>query len=167
MAIINLNPSIKPMDTVILPPEEDRQWAQVVGSLILHFGTLEYLTFIFIELFSGAAARDAAQKDKFAKRIRTVKELIEKSSWSESQKNTALDLWIKVDGHREFRNEVAHNPFIIKRIADKNVMGILNVRHLRGPGPYTPPLISLNDVILIYNKIGELVLALNAVIKPG
>jgi hypothetical protein len=160
------NQLIKPLDTVVLPPEEDKKWAQVVGSLILHFGTLEYLSFLFIGIFSGEAARDAAMPLTFSKRIKLVKKLIKKSNWADVEKIAALKLWSEVAEKCKFRNELAHNPFITKTVKGKNISGILNVRHLRGPGPHAPPLIYINDIILSHNRIGELVLALNATIKP-
>jgi hypothetical protein len=156
-----------PVPTVVLPPEEDKQWAYVVGSFILHFGSLEYLSFIFIEIFSGTTARDAAMSLTFSKRIKMVKKLIRQSKWTENDKKEALKLWSEVAVKCKFRNEIAHNPFITKVIQGKAIGGILNVRHMRGPGPYTPPLIHISDVVLIHNRIGELVLALNATIKPG
>jgi hypothetical protein len=158
---------IKPLETVILPPQEDEQWARVVGSFILHFGTLEFFSFAFIGIFSGHDARDAAMKLTFSKRIQLVKKLVKESKWTYDEKKTALKLWSEVAEKCKFRNALAHNPFTTKTVQGKTVSGILNVRHLRGPGPYSPSFIYLRDIIPVHNRIGELVLALNAMIKPG
>lgn len=160
------NHPIKPLDMVVLPPDEDRAWAQVIGSLLLHFGSLEYLSIVFIGIFSGETARDAAMPLVFSKRIKLVKKLIKKSNWSDDEKKAALKLWSEVANKCKFRNELAHNPFIIKEDQGKIVRGILNVRHLRGAGPWKPPLITLDAIIIVHNRVGELVLALNATIKP-
>jgi hypothetical protein len=166
MGPMNPSPDFHPMQTVVLSPEEDKQWAYVVGSLILHFGSLEYLSFIFIEIFSGAPARDTAMSLTFSKRIKMVKKLIKQSKWVEDERKAALKLWAEVAVKSKFRNEIAHSPFITKVVQGKAIRGILNVHHLRGTGPWTPKLITLADIIIVHNRVGELVLALNAAIKP-
>ena len=153
------------MDTIVLPPDDDKKWAQVVGSLILHFGSLEFLSFVFIEILDNAAARDAAMRMIFSKRIKLVRELIGKSQWKDNKKQEALKLWGDVAKECKLRNEVAHNPFYVKLIQGKNVGGIINVRHLRGSGPYSPPVIRIDEIILAHNRVGKLVLSLKALIK--
>jgi hypothetical protein len=116
-------------------------------------------------MFNGVNARDATMSLTFSKRIKLVKKLISESQWEDSKKKEALKLWGEVAKECKLRNEVAHNPFHVWLIQGKNVGGIINVRHLRGPGPYNPPIIRINEIILAHNRIGNLVLALNALIK--
>ena len=163
---MSTNHPIKQLDMIVLPPEEDKQWAQVIGSLILLFGSAEFISFHFIGMLDGSDARDKAMKKTFSDRIQIVKKLIEGSKWPDDEKTEALKLWTEVAGKCKFRNAVAHNPFIIKIEKGHRVVGILKIRQLRGAPPYRPDLIRLSSVIEIHNRMKDIVFALNALAKP-
>jgi hypothetical protein len=160
------NQPTKPTEMVQLPPEEDKQWAQVVGSLVLLFNSAELISLNFIAMINGDTARQAAMSKKFYERIAMIKELIAKSNWPDDEKTEALKLWDEVDVKREFRNDLAHNPFIVKMENGNRVAGILIIRELRGPPPYNPTLILFKGVLEMHNRMKEIVFALNMLTKP-
>jgi hypothetical protein len=150
-----------------LPPEEDAKWAQVVGSLLLLFGTVEFISFRFIEMLNGDTARDSAMRLQFARRIETIIKLIGSSTWPETEKKEALNLWAEVKKESKMRNDIAHNPYVLGTDETGRVgAGILNIRHLRGTGPFHPPLIHLDDIALSHDRLVRLAHSLNSFVKP-
>jgi hypothetical protein len=149
------------------PPEEAEKWALVIGAVILLFGEAELISFSFIGKLDGPAARDSAMRLGFFQRIKLVEKLVKASRWNDMKKKGALKLWAEVEKQRPFRNVIAHNPWVGQIRQGNCVHGILKIHDLRGPPPYHPKLIQLNEIIIVHNSLRQAVFALKAFVKPG
>jgi len=62
-------------------------WAEMVGSLIINCGAIEFLSFRWIDALStDRILRDVAIDLEFSDRIKLVKKLIARSAWTNERK---------------------------------------------------------------------------------
>lgn len=87
-------------------------YAQQVGALVVNFGFLEYVSYMWIRyLQQDAALIEVAADMQLGQRISLVKKMAERAL-DEPQRNEALTLWNRVRELSELRNAVCHNPYI-------------------------------------------------------
>ena len=122
---------------------KELKWEPLIGGFITNFGAAEIASFQWITTLSAdpVVLRDLAIDMPFRKRISLVCQLIERSGVSKERKDKAIGLWEEVAKLAEIRNTIAHSPFITQPST-----GFLNVKKLKGDGPYEIVPLGLVDV---------------------
>jgi hypothetical protein len=124
------------------------KWARSVGAFVINFGNAEMVAFQWIAKHSPnpVADRDSAIDMKLAKRIEFVCRLIQNSALPEDRKKKAIALWRELDKYRKIRNIIAHSPFLASTQNGKREDGFIDVRRMKGKGPYKLEPMMLEDV---------------------
>jgi hypothetical protein len=148
----------RPNKARLLTAEEERLWSNAIGGVFLNFGGIEYASFRCIEALStDMIMRDVAIDMKLSQRIDLIKRLVQRSSWAPEKKKKAVEIWNEVAKRSEIRNTIAHNPFSFGQDrAGKPAAGIINVKQMKGPGPYEVPLLDVHQILETAHRAGEL-----------
>lgn len=148
----------RPNKSRMLSAEEEHLWSNAIGGVFLNFGSIEFASFRWIEALStDLLMRDIAIDMKLSQRIGLIKRLVERAAWPTEKKKKAIELWDEVAKRSEIRNTIAHNPFSFGR--DRNghpAAGILNVKKMKGPGPYEVSLLNAHQILETAFRAGEL-----------
>lgn len=128
--------------------KQSEAFAEMIGGLLVNFGALEFSSYRWVGLLADdTIVRDLAIDMQLSKRIALIKRLVSRSNWPENKKKTAVALWDEVSKLAKIRNTVAHNPIRIEAKADGTVVsGVINVKDMRGVGPYKTVAILPHDV---------------------
>ena len=123
------------------------KWPPLIGAYIMNFGAVEVVLLNWIgKHCSDKIVRDLAIDMPLHKRLSLVRELIKRSDLPEDQKHTALLLWCEVEKHSKIRNIIAHNPFITHTQNGREENGFIDVKKMKGIGPYPLLPLSLEDI---------------------
>lgn len=146
-----------------LPKREDLHWPTAIGKFILVFGHIEFCSQRWIQYF----ARDPLIKDlaidaTFSKRLTLIKKLISRAELPPDISKRAIELWGETEKFSETRNTIAHNSLVtgIEKGTGKRIWGIGNIRHMKGSGPFSIPLIQLSTIKQMTNRLLEILVAL-------
>ena len=131
-------------------------WAKSIGGFLLNFGVLELDSILWIRNLGGVAAGQSGLKKGFGDRIDIVIALIRKSDWTQDRKQSALDLWLEVKTLAKTRNTIAHNPLFTNEKFGILQVGIINVKNMKGIGPFLLEPLSLEDINLGGIRVCEL-----------
>lgn len=87
-------------------------WAESIGKLLLNFGALELLTYLWIAYLSNRddVVLDLASEMQLNRRINLILELLRRSKVDEVRRDQIAIKWKNVQPFLELRNAVAHNP---------------------------------------------------------
>lgn len=89
-----------------------RAYAQEVGALVVAFGFLEYLSYVWIVLLQrDHAVVELAANLGLRERIALITKMVERE-FVESKRTEALNLWRDVANLSDLRNAVCHNPYV-------------------------------------------------------
>lgn len=89
-----------------------KRYAESVGKLVVNFGRIEYLSYLWISsLQEDTALIEVAVDMQLSQRIVLVKKLVVRKL-REPQKKKAAKLWERVRDLSELRNVVCHNPYM-------------------------------------------------------
>jgi hypothetical protein len=83
--------------------------------------------------------------------------LVDRATWPDIRKSEAKQLWCEVRNLSKIRNKIAHNPITSKETSDGLVRGIINVKEMKGIGPYKFEPLILEDLMTANVRLGELV----------
>lgn len=141
-------PPFTPNPTVMLNKEQESQWSNIIGGLILNFGTIEFMSFRWIQHFAtDSLVNDLAIDMQLSKRLQIIRDLVERSSLADDARKQAIALWDEVGKLAELRNTIAHNPIVFGVGPDqKQAMGIPNVKQMKGSGPFAVRLIQVSKI---------------------
>ncbi|MGH9962658.1 MAG: hypothetical protein ACREBC_37010 [Pyrinomonadaceae bacterium] len=120
-----------------LKSKEAAPWANAIGSVLVNFGTLELLTYVWIERLSQSRVLfNTALDMQFARRCRLTIELIQERASDRKSKTEATRAWRKAETLAAFRNWIAHNPLVFgwkgqERDAPPDFVGVLNFKRMR------------------------------------
>lgn len=96
------------------PPENLGPWPDIVGRLILNFGTIEMLTNLLILQFSSdALLAEEVLSLNLSRRVPILRSLIKRAELEDTSKQRVLSAIDFVAGAIELRNTVAHNALLI------------------------------------------------------
>jgi hypothetical protein len=142
----------------MLTKEQEHLWSDSIGGLILNFGTIEFSSFRWIQHFAtDPLVGDLSMDMTLAKRLRVILELIERSALSTESRKRAIGLWSEVGKMSEMRNTIAHNPIVFGVGADKQpVMGIPNVKNMKGSGPFKVSLLHVSKIIEAAHRLAAI-----------
>lgn len=138
--------------------EEERTWSNAIGGVFLNFGGIEFASYRWIEALSqDPMLRDVAIDMNLGRRIDLIKKLILRSNWDGEKQKAAIDLWKTVAGHSKIRNTIAHNPMTFGRNRDGDAVGgIINVKEMKGPGPYDVPTLSVMELVETARRVARI-----------
>lgn len=140
------------------------EWASLIGAFIINFGAAEMASFLWITKFSiNQSTRDSAIGQPLSKRLKLVCELVQRSNLAEDYKKRALELWAEVAKLSKTRNIIAHSPFVTRTKDGKFDSGFLDVKKMKGIGPYTLEPLRLEDIARDGSKLATI---LQDIVKP-
>ncbi len=150
--------SFKPNESFLLTAEQERQWANAIGGVFLNFGFLEFTSLRWVQYFSkDEILNDVSIDLNFAKRIILIKQLIKRGVWTDSLKYESQLLWGEASKLSETRNTIAHNPMVQGVNPEgQAVQGIVNVKQMKGTGPFAIDLIDFQTIASVAIRAGEL-----------
>jgi hypothetical protein len=90
-------------------------WSQSIGGLIINFGQIEFQTLRWLQLLGGEPAAISVRREKLARRIKAVTDLIAASHLSAEKQARADELWTEITELSRTRNRIAHNPICVGR----------------------------------------------------
>lgn len=159
-------PSFIPNQRVMLSKEQEHLWSDSIGGLILNLGGIELDSFRWIQhLSTDKIVSDLAIDMTLSKRLQIIRELIERSDFSPESRKRAVELWSEVGKISETRNTIAHNPIVFGPGQDgKPVMGIPNVKNMKGSGPFTITLVNVAKIIEAAHRLVVISRALDKII---
>jgi len=149
-----------------LPEGVDDNWDRTIGGFILNCGAIEFALIRLAEVISqDPVQRDLALKKMLSGRISLVRGLAQRSNLSDSVRQELENTLDKVAELAETRNTVAHNPFV-SGVDAKGVpvKGIMDVRKVKGIGPFEVGLLGLQDILSGAHRAGDLVQSLQRTI---
>ncbi|MCY7350997.1 MAG: hypothetical protein LH606_10050 [Cytophagaceae bacterium] len=93
----------------------------------------------------------------FAMILRNITNNGERSDWPDLVKNESHSLWSEASKLSELRNTIAHNPLVFGSTAEGiPAWGIVNIKKMKGPGPFSVELIDLQSIISVAIRAGEI-----------
>lgn len=96
-----------------------KDWAILVGRLVLAFGDIENLTMLAISRISADSILDTARSLLLGKRIELIQEiLVDKSAISESARSDFIKELTTLKGLLDKRNLIVHNPLVLQMYQD-------------------------------------------------
>lgn len=89
-------------------------WAESIGKLILNFGALELLTYLWIAYLTDKndIVLDLSSEMPLNRRIQLILELLRRINLEETKHNKISLAWKRAQPLLELRNAVAHNPIV-------------------------------------------------------
>ena len=122
--------------------EDNEEWEQAVGRLIISFGQIEYGVFAALKLRPALNLSDVTLEIPLAKKIDIALQLIK--SRHEPEFEEVRQLLVEVKALTKLRNLVAHNPLVFAATHDSNgsVEVSRKITSLRNQGKHT----SLQDL---------------------
>jgi hypothetical protein len=138
-----------PNKTITLSAEQERQWSNIIGGLMLNFGSLELTSLRWVQhLSNDEVLNDLAIDLSFTKRLKLISRLVHRTKWSPENKNLSEKLWREASKLSEIRNTVAHNPLVFGNGPDGDpAPGIFNLKDAKGVGPFS---VKLLDFAMIH-----------------
>jgi len=150
-----------------LPEGVDDNWDRTIGGFILNCGAVEFALIRLAEVISqDPAQRDLALTKKLSGRISLVRGLAQRSNLSVSVRQELEGTLDKAAVLAQTRNTVAHNPFVIG-VDTKGVpvKGIMDVRKVKGCGPFEVGLLGLQDILSGAHRARDLAQSLQQTIS--
>jgi len=140
-----------------LDNKEGVAWSFLIGNLIINFGAVEFASFRWIEFLStDDIMRDVAIDMQLSRRFALINRLIDRSKWPDARKSQAKQLWCEIKSLSKTRNKIAHNPIGFNDTPNGRVRGIINVKEMKGIGPYKFEPLVLEDVKVASDRLVEL-----------
>lgn len=145
-------------------------WAFGIGKLLINFGALEMLSYVWIErLGRNQILYELAIEMDFSHRIQVIQTLIAASSLSKDLKERIRTTWDKVSRVSATRNAFAHNPLVLgwrNRPAEgsPDYVGIPVLRKSSGKGRKIVPIVEdiskldaiVDEVVMLAQKLDHL-----------
>jgi hypothetical protein len=149
----------KPNKINIFEEEASPTWSGVIGGLLINFAAVEYASFRWVDALSDGndIMRDLSIDINFSRRIALIHRLIDRAEWPEPRKVEAKMMWTKAGKLSEIRNTIAHNPLCsLPDETDGLKMGVINTKKMKGVGPYSIEVVSLNEIQSSGHSLAEL-----------
>jgi hypothetical protein len=93
-----------------LNDESTQPWLIAIGKLMLNFGSVELLTYAWIDRLGGDA--DAMKGARFSNRIQVIRNLASSVACAEETRRVVLESWATAGEMAKFRNTIAHSPLV-------------------------------------------------------
>jgi hypothetical protein len=149
----------KPNKINIFEEEASPTWSGIIGGLLINFAAVEYASFRWVDALSNGndIMRDLSIDMNFSRRIALIHRLIDKAEWPEPRKVEAKMMWTEAVKLSEIRNTIAHNPLCsLPDETDGLKMGVINTKKMKGVGPYSIEVVSLNEIQSSGHSLAEL-----------
>ena len=143
------------------------QIAPDIGKFILNFGSIEWLTYIWItELALDDLLLEVASDMPLGKRLDLLAMMIERSRMPKRWKNLSSGMWGRVRKLSEDRNVLAHSPLLLAwkgpAVGPPELVGVPNLRHLKKKHGLKVPISPLhklpegvNEVVALARQLSE------------
>lgn len=133
-------------------------WSYLIGNIIINFGAVEFALSRWVGFLStDVMMRDIAIGMQLSRRIALIESLVDRTAWPDTRKSDAKQLCCEIENLSKIRNKIAHNPIASKETPDGLVRGIINVREMKGIGPYKFEPLILEDLMTANVRLVELV----------
>ena len=157
-------PSYIPNPSMDLPQKEELLWSTAIGRFVLGFGHIEFCSQRWIQHFAtDPLIKDLAIEATFSNRLKLIKKFIQRAKLPPDISKQALKLWKETEKLSETRNTIAHNSLVsgVDKKTGKRAWGIGNIKCMKGPGPFTIPLIQLSTIMKMTNRIFQILVELD------
>ena len=97
----------------------ENKWALAIGKILIEFGSIENTTYCILKGFLSEHVENNAENNKLATRISIIINALKTASinedeLNESEKRELILLFENIDKYRRLRNNLAHEPLVLK-----------------------------------------------------